>query len=77
MRNSPPDFTRTLDLEGGGVCILTGPDTEIEITVFDAEGNGGTVKLGMIAANQFQAALLDRILHIEARRRGFDASVEA
>jgi len=68
--SSPPDSIRTLDLHGGGLLVLAGPDTEIQITILDSDGNGGSSALNMVAAEQVQNALLDRILHIQARERG-------
>ncbi len=67
--SSPPNSIRTLDLVEGGLLILAGPDTEMQITIMDGDGNGGTVTLPLLAAAQLQAAILDRILHIQARER--------
>lgn len=66
--SSPPNSVRTLDLDGGGLLVLAGPDNEVQITLADAGGEGGTVTLSPLAVYQLQAALLDRVLWIEARR---------
>ena len=66
---SPPNSVRTVELYGGGVLVLSGPDDRVEITLYDAEGRGGECELNMLAAEEVQNALLDRILHIQARER--------
>lgn len=69
MRSSPPNYVRTLELPSGALLVLAGPDNEVQITLLDAEGEGSSVNLSLDEANLVQSALLDRILHIEARQR--------
>lgn len=69
MSHGPGDI-HLVDLHRGGQLCIAGDDDEMEITIVDANGDGGTVKVNMTAAEQIQTAILSRLLHVEARRRG-------
>lgn len=61
--------THTVELHGGGILVLDGGDNEVTITLVDADGDGGTASLNLTAAEQVQTALLNRLLHLEAKNR--------
>jgi hypothetical protein len=66
LNDNKPGTSYAIDLHGGGTLILDG-DTSIEMTIMDADGNGGALTFNETAAEQISNALFHRAQLIQAK----------